>query len=176
LLERLAASAGRVTCTNLPNLRAFEGVRRCRAPGPTLPRSTPAKVVQTRRARAAASLDRAVRCRIAGPRLRGGDQDQPQGREGAGRSHYGPGADGYGQGVIGMGKRRRGRDEQPMTVAEARAFLASLPKKGDRYLAAMVPGPEALEHTEEVAEATAAAIKRVADAVEILKTAGEPLP
>jgi hypothetical protein len=40
----------------------------------------------------------------------------------------------------------------------------------------MVPGPEAVENTEAVAEAMAATIRCLADAVEILKAAGEPLP
>jgi hypothetical protein len=47
-------------------------------------------------------------------------------------------------------------------------------QKDGRYLAAMVPGPEAVENTEAMAEAMAATIRCLADAVEILKAAGEP--
>jgi hypothetical protein len=63
-----------------------------------------------------------------------------------------------------------------MNLAEARAFLASLPQKDGRYLAMMVDGAEALENTADVAEAMVAALKRVADAMEFLKAAEVPLP
>jgi hypothetical protein len=60
-----------------------------------------------------------------------------------------------------------------MTVGEARASLASPPQRGGRYLGALTPWTEALEDTEAVGEAKAAAIMRVADAMETLKAVRE---
>jgi hypothetical protein len=47
-----------------------------------------------------------------------------------------------------MAKDRRRRGERAMTVDEARAFLAALPKKSGRYLAGPTPGSEALQDTD----------------------------
>src|SRR5262245_21727193 len=68
-----------------------------------------------------------------------------------------------------MATNGRRHGERTTTVGEARAFLAALPKKGDRYLAMMVDGTEALENTAAVAEAMAASPKPVAHVLKRLE-------
>ena len=47
-----------------------------------------------------------------------------------------------------MATGKRGRGERAMPVAEARAFLAGLPQKDGRVLAAPMSGTEALGDTD----------------------------
>jgi hypothetical protein len=63
-----------------------------------------------------------------------------------------------------------------MMVGEPRAFLAALPQKDGRYLAALTPGAAFRDDPHEPSEAMVKAIRRVADALAVLRAAGESPP